>query len=44
MTESPERARRIRTAAEALAIGFFYLGMLTYLTCVLVEVLKSGIL
>lgn len=44
MSGSPARARRIQTAAQALALGFFYLGILTLLIYSIFGALESGIL
>jgi hypothetical protein len=38
------RVRRVRTAAETLGLGFFYIGMVTFLLYALLELLQSGVL
>ena len=38
------RDRRVQTAAEALGIGFFYLGMLAFFVYTLRQALESGLL
>lgn len=43
MSESPARARRIQTAAQALGLGFFYVGMLTLLIYTIFGALDSRI-
>jgi hypothetical protein len=44
MSGSPTRARRIQTAAQALGLGVFYLGMLTLLIYTIYGALESGTL
>ncbi len=38
------RDRRLQTAAEALGIGFFYLGVVAFFVYTLSQVLESGLL
>lgn len=44
MSWSPPRTKRIQSASEVLGVGFFYLGMVTFLVYVLLEALESGVL
>ena len=44
MTARLARDRRVQTAAEALGIGFFYIGMLAFFVYTLRQVLESGLL
>ena len=44
MTTRLARDRRVQTAAEALGIGFFYIGMLAFFVYTLRQVLESGLL
>lgn len=43
MDASAPRTERVQSASQALALGFFYLGMVTFLGYVLFEALESGI-